>query len=264
MGSPFKMIPGQHSGSNKDNGMKALGQRGLIKDAGPKAYPLANNDPNSKQIQPWEKDVDLGGGTLDRQTKLTDVRPVTSLNSASPNKPGVFTKALENANMSKINPEGGGALTTGYSNMNRRYDKYSNAGDFELMTNSSTNALKGFDTGSRDGKVMDYERAMLDTPDSARAVLSPNVDTRTSEAAHRADFMGINQPITGFRSFFNSDASGIGDSATSSQFEIGKETSSGIKPAEITSSTDVADKLYKEGTLDPTYDAKLKAYKKSN
>ena len=52
--------------------------------------------------------------------------------------------------------------------------------------------------------------------------------------------------------------------ATSSQFEIGKKTSSGVKPAKITSSTDVADKLYKEGTLDPTYDAKLKAYKKSN
>ena len=263
MGSPFKMIPGEHSGSNKDNGMKAFGQRGLIKDPGPKAYPLANNDPNSKQIQPWETDVDLGGGTLDRQTKLTDVRPVTSLKSDSPNKPGVFTKALENANMSSISPEGGGALTTGYSNMQNRYNKYSNTGDFELMTNSSTNDLKGFNSSSRTG-VNNYEMAMLDTPDSARKVLSPNVDTRTSEASHRADFMGIKQPITGFKSFFNSDASGVGDSATSSQFEIGKKTNSGIKPAKITSSNDVADKLYKEGTLDPTYDAKLKAYKKSN
>jgi len=258
------MIPGEHSGSNKDNGMKAFGQRGLIKDAGPKAYPLANNDPNSKQIQPWETDVDLGGGTLDRQTKLTDVRPVTSLHPASPNKPGIFTKALENANMSSTSPEGGGALTTGYSNEKNRYNKYSNTGDFELMTNSSTNAFKGFDTGSRDGKRMDYERAMLDTPDSARKVLSPHVDTRSNEAAHRADFMGIKQPITGFRSFFNSDASGVKDSATSSQFEIDKKNSSGVKTAKIATSTDVADKLYKEGTLDPTYNAKLKAYKKSN
>ena len=98
----FKMMPG-----SKSHGLKTgqgMAERGLIsggpkayplakndppkpgevdvdlgggtfdrQTAGPKAYPLANNDPDSKPIQPWEVDVDLGGGTLDRQTAITDV-----------------------------------------------------------------------------------------------------------------------------------------------------------------------------------------------
>ena len=66
----FKMMPG-----SKSHGLKTgqgMAERGLI-SGGPKAYPLANNDPDSKPIQPWEVDVDLGGGTLDRQTAITDV-----------------------------------------------------------------------------------------------------------------------------------------------------------------------------------------------
>jgi hypothetical protein len=47
MGSPFKMIPGEHSGSNKDKGLKAFGQRGLIKtDLGPKDQDKVNYDTN--------------------------------------------------------------------------------------------------------------------------------------------------------------------------------------------------------------------------
>ena len=46
----FKMMPG-----SRDHGLKTgqgMAEKGLI-SGGPKAYPLANNDPDSKPIQPW-------------------------------------------------------------------------------------------------------------------------------------------------------------------------------------------------------------------
>ena len=86
----FKMMPGSRSHGLKTG--QGMAERGLIsggpkaypvsskpskpkryevdKDlgdgvsdrqtAGPKAYPLANNDPNSKPIMPWDRDWETG------------------------------------------------------------------------------------------------------------------------------------------------------------------------------------------------------------
>ena len=162
------MLPGSHSGSNKDRGMKQMAQRGLIKDGGPKAYPLANNDPNSKKIEDWEVDVDLGGGTLDRQTKLKDVRPTTSRDDKDGNK-GIFTQALIDSNISKVNPEGGSTHTMALTNMNKRYDKYSNTGKFEMMTGGDSNNMDQLaSAGSTQSGQNAYDAGLADSPDSSR------------------------------------------------------------------------------------------------
>ena len=123
------MMPGSRSHGLKTG--QGMAERGLI-SGGPKAYPLANNDPKSKPIEAWEVDVDLGDGTLDRQTAHTDVAQdpfdVVSKEEAknvldhggsnpapvSDYKPeaeiGRFSKALMKANTS---PEGG--LTRDYT-----------------------------------------------------------------------------------------------------------------------------------------------------
>jgi len=306
MGSPFKMLPGSHSGSNKDRGMKQMAQRGLIKDGGPKAYPvgksksksfekdtdlgggvsdtttggpkaypLANNDPNSKKIEDWEVDVDLGGGTLDRQTKLKDVRPTTSRGDQAldddMNKRGIFTQALINSNMQdRVSPEGGNPThhTEALSAMNRRYDKYSNTGKFEMMTGGDSNNLQPMRAAdisrNREGEN-DYYSGLEDSPESSRRILSPRGDTRTQGKRDRADFLGIERPITrSGQHYDSSDGSNpIQEQASSSEFKIGRKVG-GISTASITNSGDIADRLQRAGTLDPEYRKKLEDYKKNN
>jgi len=262
------MLPGSHSGSNKDRGMKQMAQRGLIKDGGPKAYPLANNDPNSKPIEDWEIDVDLGGGTLDRQTKLKDVRPTTARDNTDGEK-GIFTQALINSNMQDgVSPEGGNPThhTEALSAMNRRYDKYSNTGDFEMMTNSDSNNLqpmRAAEYGRNKESENDYYSGLEDSPESSRRILSPRGDTRTQDKRDRADFLGIERPITGSGYRYNPSESPIGEQASSSEFKIGRKVG-GISTASITNSGDIADRLQKAGTLDPEYRKKLEDYKKNN
>ena len=299
MGSPFKMLPGSHSGSNKDRGMKQMAQRGLISGApkaypvgksksksfekdtdlgggvsdtttgGPKAYPLANNDPNSKKIEDWEMDVDLGGGTLDRQTKLKDVRPTTATGLQNPDgarTKGIFTQALIDSNMSKIDdsPEGGSTHSMALTNMNKRYDKYSNTGEFEMMTGGDSNNMDSMAAaGSTQSGQNAYDAGLADSPESSRKILSPRGDTRTDAKRDRANFLGRPHNVTGFSDFFSPSTSGIGESASSSEFAIGRKQG-GISTADITSSSDIANKLEKAGTLDPEYRKKLEDYKKNN
>jgi hypothetical protein len=300
----FKMMPGSRSHGLKTG--QGMAERGLIsggpkaypvsskpskpkryevdKDlgdgvsdrqtAGPKAYPLANNDPNSKPIMPWEVDVDLGDGTLDRQTAITDLvqnpNHVVSKEEAKDNeeyngyegvapvsdyKPeaeiGRFSKALQKANTS---PEGGQTFAF------TRADNYMKDRGRNLSLMGGASTVEGNDYSNRfsSNRDNDYYKGLEDTPVSAMMGRTGIMDSQ------RADQM--NQ-VTGNigKNYLNKlDPTNPAYNAnSSSMFEIKRNRDTNLHKANIKSAEEVASDLKKRGTLDPTYLDKLDAYKKN-
>ncbi len=266
----FKMMPG-----SRDHGLKTgqgMAERGLI-SGGPKAYPLANNDPKSKPIEAWEVDVDLGDGTLDRQTAHTDVAQdpfdVVSKEEAknvldhggsnpapvSDYKPeaeiGRFSKALMKANTS---PEGG--LTRDYT----RRDNFisDRGGTLSLMGGAST--VEGNNYRRNPYSDNDYYKGLEDTPVSAMMGRTGIMDSQRSNQMNQ--LTGNLDGMRGINRLQPTDPAY--NSNSSSMFSINKNrNTSRVATANIKSAEEVASDLKKRGTLDPTYLDKLDAYKKN-
>ena len=74
MGSPFKMLPGSHSGSNKDRGLKQMAQRGLIKDGGPKDHGKPNYDTTEAGRPTQYAAMEAIPGSIKQRKGPTDVQ----------------------------------------------------------------------------------------------------------------------------------------------------------------------------------------------
>ena len=172
-----------------------------------------------------------------------------------------FGDALKEANMSEVSPEGGGKLSNSFSAKKNQIDR---AGK-KISVMGGANTVGGneinFNNVFSSSKDNDYIKGLRDTPSSAR--LSPNPSVRSQSNDQ------INQ-ITGNIGDKNYHLNRLGPenpayhANTSSQFSINKnQNTSKIATGDIKTSDEIANKLSSQGTLDPTYKQKLKAYKKN-